>query len=145
MVMLFCGGDRQGVGGCPPLPSFFHCSHGGSMVAIGGQKVPDVWPPSKQPIASRKGVLKVVPEGPKAGLPPSAPLQPPVVPFYLGSAGINLHFFMESLGEFNYYYNSLTEKIIAVMLSHRTELSHAFQATFLLSSSTLWFMCFVLT
>lgn len=51
---------RQAGRAGPPLPSFFHCCQGMRMWggAAGGQEGPDIWPPNKQPTASRKGVLK---------------------------------------------------------------------------------------
>lgn len=60
MVMPFsCGGDRQEgqVLLCPHSSTAVRvCACGGG--ASGGQEGPDIWPPNKQPTASRKRVLK---------------------------------------------------------------------------------------
>lgn len=127
----------------PPLPSFFHCSHGTSVSAAGGHKGPDIWLPCKQPTASRECLYSSL-RVPKRDSHPQ-PLCSHLWYFPPGSVGINLHFFMGSIAEVNYHDNSLTENTVAVMLSHRTEWSYALQARFLLSSLILWFMCFVLT
>lgn len=102
-----------------------------------GQEGLDAWPPRSSPSPAGEGVVGSKPWGSREGLPHSVPLLSPIGPLNSQHTGINLYLFHRDR------YEDLIENIISVMLSHWTEFSDVFQATFLSYSLTLWFLCLV--